>query len=214
MRVLKVNRFWPALAVAFGAALVIVTAASADGGRIPFYALGFATSGDTGEVDAAGQSGRYVVKDRTIVGALIDPTTGSPNGSFSFTFGTNVPLATQSGQIHGDGALNLAQADGSIRSIATSVAATATNVGACALTSPIGDPTQNFLLSISEQLEVTGGFTFTNGDQGHGDVTATVCFVRDYVYNYVVYGLVGVGEGHIALFSGGVVNLSGEWSPS
>lgn len=32
MRVLKVNRFWPALAVAFGAALVIVTAASADTG--------------------------------------------------------------------------------------------------------------------------------------------------------------------------------------
>lgn len=213
MRVLKVNRFWPALAVAFGAALVIVTAASADGGRIPFYALGFATSGDTGEVDAAGNSGRYVVKDRTITGALLDPTGGAFNGSFSFTFGTNVPIETQSGQIHGDGALNLVQADGSIRTIATSVAATATNVGHCTQTSPVGDPGQNFLLSYSEQLEVTGNLTFTNGDQGHGDVTATVCFVRDYVLSYILTG-VAVGDGHVALFSGGLINLSGEWSPS
>ena len=56
---------------------------------------------DQGDVKPAGKSGRFVVKDRTVTGALTAILPGSPEGRFTFVYGTNVPLLTQSGQIHG-----------------------------------------------------------------------------------------------------------------
>lgn len=43
-----------------------------------------------GDVGAAGKSGRFVVKDRTVTGVFV----GAISGPFSSTFGTNVPRST------------------------------------------------------------------------------------------------------------------------
>jgi hypothetical protein len=58
---------------------------------------------DEGDVDAAGASGRFVVKDRHINGHL-GGSFGNDllsNAPFQFTFGTNVPITSQSGNLHG-----------------------------------------------------------------------------------------------------------------
>jgi hypothetical protein len=59
---------------------------------------------DDGKVKAAGKSGRFVVKNRHVTGTLSgvvgddEPLAGVP---FTLTFGTNVPLMSQSGNLHG-----------------------------------------------------------------------------------------------------------------
>ncbi|MFH0913751.1 MAG: hypothetical protein V1849_00485 [Chloroflexota bacterium] len=46
---------------------------------------------------AAGKSGRFVVEERTVTGAL----SGDVGGDFALTYRANVELATQAGNLHG-----------------------------------------------------------------------------------------------------------------
>lgn len=163
MRVLKVNRFWPALAVAFGAALVIVTAASADGvpfaatavGGVAFAPYGSYTDIDQGDVTAAGGSGRFIVKDRHLRGVFVGPSLVGP---YELTFGTNVPLETQSGEIHGKAVINTVTGP-----VEANVQASSTP-GVCELPLLFGYPA----------LLINGTYSFTSGAAGNGVLLACV----------------------------------------
>lgn len=85
--------------IAVLAAIGPVQAVSAE----PFLAGGEITSIDDGDVKAAGNSGRFIVRNRHVGGTI----SGSIGGvvvddePFTFTFKTNVPIQTQSGNIQG-----------------------------------------------------------------------------------------------------------------
>ncbi|MDO8671957.1 MAG: hypothetical protein Q7O66_11080, partial [Dehalococcoidia bacterium] len=66
---------------------------------VSFSAGGQITSISDGTVKPAGDSGRFVVVERKIVGTL-DPD-GSLSGDFVLTYKANVELATQAGNLHG-----------------------------------------------------------------------------------------------------------------
>ena len=79
------------------AVLGFVSTPAFAGPPVPFSANGIIQKIDDGDVRPAGQSGRFIVRDRHIIGTF----TGSISGPFEITYNTNVPLATQSGHIHG-----------------------------------------------------------------------------------------------------------------
>lgn len=68
---------------------------------MPFSASGTILTIDTGDVRPAGQSGRFIVRERHITGTFTGSIGGTAGVPFVITFDTNVPLATQSGRIHG-----------------------------------------------------------------------------------------------------------------
>ena len=74
-----------------------ISAPAFAGPPVPFSASGTVLTIDTGDVTLAGQSGRFIVRNRQITGVF----TGSISGPFAITFDTNVPLVTQAGRIHG-----------------------------------------------------------------------------------------------------------------
>ncbi|MBM3957007.1 MAG: hypothetical protein FJ313_03015 [Gemmatimonadetes bacterium] len=128
---------------------------------------------DQGDVIPAGKSGRFVVKDRTVTGTLSALLPGSPEGRFSFTYGTNVPLLTQSGQIHGT------------LSIAGGLEAKVRAESALLGYSPEGLPV----------IGITGRLTFTSGAQGTGDIQGVIVPVLDPATLHIIglaYGEVGI----------------------
>ena len=64
---------------------------------VPFSAVGTVYYITPGTVTPAGDSGRFVVVERDIVGSL----SGSIKGDFKFSYKANVELATQAGNLHG-----------------------------------------------------------------------------------------------------------------
>lgn len=137
-----------------------------------FVAGGQITTIDDGNVKAAGKSTRFVVKDRNVGGTLSgfigDTLLG--NAPFTFTFGTNVPIMTQSGNIHGtltlgDYAANVAAKAQLGVTPAPCPAEWAATFG-CIETSPG--------LFFFPGLLINGTLTFTDGAQGHGVVDAWV----------------------------------------
>jgi hypothetical protein len=69
-----------------------------------FLAGGEITSIDDGDVKAAGNSGRFVVRNRHVGGTISGIVGGGvqlDREPFTFTFKTNVPIQTQSGNIQG-----------------------------------------------------------------------------------------------------------------
>ena len=109
-----------------------------------FEAAGIMLTIDEGDVSPAGVSGRFVVKERTITAFL----EGNLNGIGVFTYGTNVPIATQSGSFHGT--LTIGDYEAKVR-------------GKSALgMTPIGFP----------GLLIDGTFAFTSGTQGRGELHA------------------------------------------
>lgn len=86
--------------VAALAAIGPVQAVSAE----PFMAGGEISSIDDGDVKAAGNSGRFVVRNRHVGGTISGVIGGGvplDREPFTFTFKTNVPIQTQSGNIQG-----------------------------------------------------------------------------------------------------------------
>ena len=134
---------------------------------------------DQGDVSPAGKSGRFVVKDRTVTGSLTALLPGSPEGRFAFVFGTNVPLLTQSGQIHGTLSIDGGRIEA--RVIATSVLQGST---------PEGLPI----------IGITGKLTFTSGARGTGDIQGVIIPVLDPDTLHILglaYGELGIaGEWH------------------
>lgn len=84
-----VSAFWFVSALAFAA-----------GPPVPFSASGPILTIDTGEVKPAGQSGRFIVRDRHVTGILAGSIGGATGVPFVMTYDFNVPIATQSGRVH------------------------------------------------------------------------------------------------------------------
>ena len=129
---------------------------------------------DQGDVHPAGKSGRFVVKDRTVTGTLEAVEPGSPEGRFSFTFGTNVPLLTQSGQIHG--ILSIAGGE-----IEARVSARSSLLGYSAQGLPV--------------IAISGRLTFTSGATGTGEIEGVITPVLDPATLHIIgmaYGELGI----------------------
>lgn len=160
-------------------------------------------------IKPAGVSGRFVVPSRRVFGFL----GGSVNAPFMIQFATNVPIATQSGNIHGElficgnaplipgleifgcvdpSTLNFSDQISFLLSLDTATINTAavTETGRVHLVSSLGagaDPSQPL-------LNVAGVFTFTGGDtQGNGDVQGFLTLILDAGGH-----IVGLGSSNVA----------------
>ena len=139
-----------------------------------FLLSGLIDSIDEGNVDAAGGSGRFVVKDRH-VGGHLGGAIGDQlltNVPFQFTFGTNVPLMTQSGNLHGR--LEFAGYEARV--------AAKSELGLTPIPCEPGTPGcvavpggGGFLPG----LLITGTVTFTKGTTGHGTVDGFIVPIFD-----------------------------------
>lgn len=162
-------------------------------------------------IKPAGASGRFVVPSRRVFGFL----GGSVNAPFMIQFATNVPIATQSGNIHGElficgnaplipgleifGCVDPSTLDlsgdpiGFLLSLDTAAlnAAAVSETGRVHLVSSLSagaDPSQPL-------LNVAGVFTFTGGDtQGNGDVQGFLTLILDAGGH-----IVGLGSSNVAL---------------
>lgn len=96
---ISLGRIVAAGVIAVLAAIGPVQAVSAE----PFLAGGQITDIDQGDIKAAGNSGRFVVRNREVEGTISGTVGGVAfvNQHFTFTFKTNVPIQTQSGNIQG-----------------------------------------------------------------------------------------------------------------
>ena len=128
---------------------------------------------DQGDVKPAGNSGRFVVSDRTVTGTLTALLPGSPEGRFAFTYATNVPLLTQSGQVHGT-----LSVDGGIEA---KVHASSSLLGA----TPEGLPV----------IRITGKLTFISGARGTGDIEGVIVPVLDPATLHIV----GLASGEVSI---------------
>ncbi|MCH7911186.1 MAG: nickel pincer cofactor biosynthesis protein LarB, partial [Candidatus Hydrogenedentes bacterium] len=159
--------------------MLIIFGASGDtafakGKPTAFSADGLVTGLDGGDVQAAGQSGRFVVQNRIATGNLDAGATSDLHGAFSFTFGTNVPLLTQSGQVHG----TVTFAGGDIVANVTAISSFAGVPGGTIVPGfgPVG----------IVPLNLNGRLTFTSGAQGNGSIDATIWAVIDPVGGHIV----------------------------
>ena len=136
----------------------------------PFMAGGEISSIDDGDVKAAGNSGRFVVRNRHVGGTLSGVVGGLPfhGEPFTFAFKTNVPIQTQSGNIQG----YLTFGDYEAKVIARS------ELGVTPVPCPQGwepwcveaQPGSFFLPG----LLITGTAVFTGGTEGSGGVNAFI----------------------------------------
>lgn len=158
----------------------------------PFSATGQITSIDAGEVKPAGKSGRFVVQERHVEGTL----TGDINGEFLMTYTANVPITTQSGQLHGT--LDMSDNSG------TTYVARFQATSSMGLT-PLGCDTSDGITCIGASegnfvpgLLINGTLTFTEGSQGYGMISAWIVPELD-------------PEGHILGVVGSQITIGGQW---
>jgi hypothetical protein len=123
---------------------------------VGFNASGVITAIDEGNVFPAGNSGRWVVHERTIEGILSD---GAITGEFELTYKANVTLATQAGNFHGRMVVNngdyVINVNGKIEPLA--------------FVPPYGLP----------MLSLSGHWNFTDGAHGNGNFNAWLVFIPD-----------------------------------
>ena len=169
------------------AVLECVSAPAFAGPHVPFSVSGVILTIDTGDVKPAGQSGRFIVRDRHITGTF----TGSISAPFVITFDTNVPIATQSGRIHGRLIAGVYEAN---VTMASSTGATPveceTPDGATCIATPGGNFVPGLLLN--------GRMNFLNGAKGQGSVTGWLIPVID-------------DQGHIVTILASQLAISGQW---
>lgn len=182
---------WMVGVLTVGLLLAVSPVTAPAGGPAPFAAYGPIVGIDAGDVAPAGKSGRFLVKDRGVTGYLFGSIGDGVGEAFVFTFRTNVPLLTQSGQIHG---MLLAGPYGA-RVVASS------SLGLSPVPCAIPDgvtcfptPAGNFVPG----LLIEGTFAFSSGTQGDGTFDAWVIPVLD-------------ANGHIAGVFAGAVTLTGQW---
>jgi hypothetical protein len=169
------------------AVLECVSAPAFAGPHVPFSVSGVILTIDTGDVKPAGQSGRFIVRDRHITGTF----TGSISAPFVITFDTNVPIATQSGRIHGRLIAGVYEAN---VTMASSTGATPveceTPDGATCIATPGGNFVPGLLLN--------GRMNFLSGAKGQGSVTGWLIPVID-------------DQGHIVNILASQLAISGQW---
>ena len=169
------------------AALGLVSMPAFAGPHVPFSVSGTITMIDTGDVKPAGQSGRFIVRDRHITGTF----TGSISAPFVITFDTNVPLATQSGRIHGRLIAGVYEAN---VTMASSTGATPVECDIPDGSTCIATPGGNFVPG----LLLNGRMNFLSGAKGQGSVTGWLIPVLD-------------DQGHIANILVSQLAISGQW---
>ena len=169
------------------AALGLVSMPAFAGPHVPFSVSGTITMIDTGDVKPAGHSGRFIVRDRHIAGTF----TGSISAPFVITFDTNVPIATQSGRIHGRLIAGVYEANVTMASStgATPVVCNIPDGSTC-----IATPGGNFVPG----LLLNGRMNFLNGAKGQGSVTGWLIPVLD-------------DQGHIVNILVNQLAISGQW---
>ncbi|MDO8636139.1 MAG: hypothetical protein Q7R34_07850 [Dehalococcoidia bacterium] len=136
-----------------------------------------------GTVKPAGDSGRFVVVERDIVGSL----SGSINGAFTLSYKANVELTTQAGNLHGTmqvGANNTLNVNGKIQPL---VFAGFSN-----------DQPGNLVFMST----IDGHWNFLSGGNGSGKFDANILLIIDPLTLHVV-----------GFETGSSINLTGQWQP-
>jgi hypothetical protein len=184
---ISLGRIVAASVIAVLAALGPVQAVSAE----TFLAGGRITTIDDGDTKAAGNSGRFIVRNRS-VGGFISGFVGADHFAeepFTFTFKTNVPIQTQSGNIQGTLSFGPYEAKVIAKSELGAIPCPAGAEPFC-FTGADG----NLYLPA---LLINGSVRFTEGAEGSGTVSAFVVPILD-------------DQGHIIdVFAGGLT-IQGE----
>ncbi|MBM3946195.1 MAG: hypothetical protein FJ315_02185, partial [SAR202 cluster bacterium] len=154
-----------AMVAALIATAVMPASAFAGGPKVAFSATGTVATVDQGSVRPAGNSGRFVVRDRTVTGTL-----GGPDlvGPYTFVFDTNVPLATQAGQVHG----RMTVGAHKMNVVGRSAPAEGPYLACLDLT--CFDP--GMIVPVV-RTSLSGKVTFLEGAQGNGDFTASAWLI-------------------------------------
>lgn len=141
-----------------------------------------------GNVIPAGNSGRWVILERTITADLV----GGINGTFTLVYHGNVEsIETQAGTMEGVITITDATIPGVGQGIDISGVLRGRSEGIQFVgVTPEGWPLFN--------LSFGGTFTFQSGIQGTGDLAGSFTFVP-------------TPEGHVAFLVGGTITLEGQW---
>lgn len=163
------------------------------GQQVPFIVTNAHTQNtpwliDEGDVKPAGHSGRFIVRDRHIIGTFA----GDISGGFTVTYDTNVPLATQSGPIHARMVAGVYEAN---MTLVSSVGPTPVPCempdGKTCLETPVGNFVPGLLLN--------GRMNFQSGAKGKGNVSGWLIALLDQ-------------EGHITSIVAGQLTIGGQWA--
>ncbi len=176
----------------FIGSLGIMSAPAMAGSHVPFSAGGTILTIDAGDVRPAGESGRFIVRDRHITGILMGSIGGTTGVPFTITYDSNVPIATQSGRIHARMIAGVYEANMKLASSTgpTPVECEIPNGASC-----IATPDGNFVPG----LLLSGRMNFLSGAHGQGTVTGWLIPVLDE-------------QGHIVSIAASLLTLSGQWS--
>ena len=180
-----------ALLFSMVAVLGFISAPTFAGLHVPFSVSGVILNIDTGDVKPAGQSGRFIVRDRQITGTFTGSIGGTAGVPFVITFDTNVPLATQAGRIHGRLIAGVYEANVTMASSTgpTPVECETPDGATCILT-----PGGNFVPG----LLLNGRMNFLSGAKGQGSVNGWLIPLLD-------------DQGHIVSIVASQLTISGQW---
>ena len=159
---------------------------------VGFGASGIITEVSPGEISPAGNSGRWIVDERQMFGAL----SGHVNGDFTLTYAANVELKTQAGSFHGTLEVD---------SLLFKVRGKSQLVGPCSyygIVDTLYGPVPTNICT----LETSGGWTLIQGAKGNGDY---------YGLATVLIASAGPLEGHILAivpYASGFT-MTGQWKP-
>ncbi len=166
-----------------------------------FNATGAITYITPGDVKPAGNSGRFVVVERELGGAL----SGAINGAYTLTYKANVELATQAGTLHGtlEAGSYVLQVNGTIEPLQPYSGTLYPFIGWFEVPGfgvvPIYYVPGFGLYPIFE-LEINGQWTIVDGAQGNGDFKAYAAFIP-------------TPEGHVAYIVDSAFGMTGKWQP-
>ena len=176
------------LACVIVGALGLVSEPVFSGQQVPFSISGIIRTIDDGDVKPAGQSGRFIVRDRHIEGTFA----GDISGGFTITYDTNVPLATQSGPIHARMVADVYEAN---MTIVSSLGPTPVPCGIPDGATCIETPGGNFVPG----LLLNGRMNFLSGAKGTGNVSGWLIPILDE-------------QGHIVRIVASLLTIAGQWS--
>ncbi len=174
------------------AALSVLSEPVCAGQQVPFIATSTHTRNtpwviDKGDVKPAGQSGRFVVRNRHIMGTFA----GDISGGFTVTYDTNVPLATQSGSIHARMVAGVYEADMTmVSSRGSTPMPCEIPDGKTCIETPVGNFVPGLLLN--------GRMNFQSGAKGKGNVSGWLIPILDR-------------EGHITGILASQLTIVGQW---
>lgn len=159
---------------------------------VPFSVSGTILTIDTGDVRSAGQSGRFIVRDRHITGTFTGSIGGTTGVPFVITYDANVPLTTQSGRIHARMIAGVYEAN---MTMASSTGPTPVECeisdGATCVATPGGNFVPGLLLN--------GRMNFQSGAKGQGNVVGWLIPILDE-------------QGHIVSIAASLLTITGQWT--